>query len=48
MRSNSAIDAQAVKRANVRKQYATLARNKIASATATLRKSNSFHFLSML
>lgn len=37
-RSNSAIDLQAAQRAKVRAQYAAMARNKITSGTASLRK----------
>ncbi|XP_008196426.1 CLIP-associating protein isoform X5 [Tribolium castaneum] len=36
-RSNSAIDLQAAQRAKVRSQYAAMARNKIASGTASLQ-----------
>lgn len=37
-RSNSAIDLQAAQRAKARAQYSAMARNKIASGTASLRK----------
>lgn len=37
-RSNSAIDLQAAQRAKARAQYSAMARNKIQSGTASLRK----------
>lgn len=39
-RSNSAIDLQAAQRAKARAQYSAMARTKIQSGTASLRKCN--------